>query len=160
LITTLRIAGFSLGGLVAGEGCFTVGPIGNRVDGSPRLRFGFQLEMAERDSPLISALQCFVGTGSIARRPPQRAGWLPTLKYTVGGRKGIRESVIPFCDEFLIVGAKQSQYLRWRDQFLEYEARFPSNWGAGPSPCAMPGCSKPVRGRGLCRAHYYRETGY
>ena len=42
---------------------------------------------------------------------------------------------------------------------MEYEARFPSNWGTGPSPCAIAGCDKPVRGRGLCRAHYYAATG-
>ena len=92
--------------------------------------------------------------------PPRRARWQPTVSYTVSGRRRHPRSVIPFCDTFLIAGAKRTQYLRWRERFRTYEARFPSNWGAGPSPCAIAGCDKPVRGRGLCRAHYYEATGY
>ena len=112
--------------------------------------------MAERDLAVVTALRNFIGVGSIDRRPPQRARWQPTVIYTVSGGRGIREAVIPFCDTFLIASAKRTQYLRWRERFMEYEARFPSNWGTGPSPCAIAGCDKPVRGRGLCRAHYYR----
>ena len=33
-------------------------------------------------------------------------------------------------------------------------------WGKGLSTCSVEGCDRPVRGRGLCRRHYYRATGY
>ena len=72
------------------------GPIGTRVDGSPRLRFRFALDDGgTRSSP---------GRGPARlprrrRRPPddhrERAGWLPTVKYSVSGRKGIREARHP-----------------------------------------------------------------
>jgi hypothetical protein len=149
-----------LAGLVAGEGCFTVGTLPPRVGGSPRLRFRFLVSMADRDLPLLIALRSFIGVGSIQYAAAPRVTWHPTATYSVSGRKGIREAVIPFCDTFLIASAKRTQYLRWRERFSDYEARFPSNWGAGPSPCAIAGCDRPVRGRGLCRVHYYRETGY
>jgi hypothetical protein len=152
--------GPALAGLVAGEGCFTVGPIGRRNDGSERLRFRFMMTMADRDLPAVSALRALVGAGSIMHRPPQRANCQPTVTMVVGGRRALREVVITFFDRHLIAGHKRTQYLRWREEFTAYEKRFPSNWGAGPSPCSVPGCDKPVRGRGLCRAHYYRETGY
>ncbi len=32
--------------------------------------------------------------------------------------------------------------------------------GKGPSGCSEFGCDRPVRGRRLCRSHYYRATGY
>jgi hypothetical protein len=146
--------------LTAGEGCFTVGSIGERNDGSERRRFRFLITMADRDLPAISALRSLLGVGSIMHRPPPRANCQPTVTLSVVSRKALREAVIPFFDRYLVAGHKRTQYLRWRDEFTAYEQRFPSNWGAGPSPCSMPGCDKPVRGRGLCRAHYYQETGY
>jgi hypothetical protein len=116
--------------------------------------------MAARDAAVVVALRDFIGTGSIARLAPRRATWQPTVSYSVTGRRGVRDHVIPFCDTFLIASAKHTQYVRWRYAFREYEQHFPSKWGSGPSPCAIDGCNKPVRGRGLCRAHYYEATGY
>ena len=118
------------------------------------------MTMADRDLAAVTALRDFIAVGSVMHRPPQRPNWLPTVTLSVTGRRGIRDSLIPFCDAYLIAGHKRAQYLRWREQFHDYETRFPSNWGAGPSPCAVAGCDRPVRGRGLCRAHYYEATGY
>ena len=56
--------------------------------------------------------------------------------------------------------AKRDQFDRWREEFDTYERAHPTQWGRGPSTCSEPGCHKPVRGRGLCRSHYYRATGY
>jgi hypothetical protein len=124
------------------------------------MRFRFGLTMADRDRAVVVRLRDAIGAGSIARQVPQRRGWQPTVTLSVSGRKSLREQAIPFFDEHLVAGDKRRQYLDWRRAFTEYEAHFPSSWGAGPSPCARPGCDRPVRGRGLCRAHYYEETGY
>jgi hypothetical protein len=118
------------------------------------------MTMAQRDLAAVTALREFIGVGSIMASPPQQPGWQATVTYAVSSRKAIRESVIPFCDRYLIAGAKRTQYRHWRQEFTDYEARFPSRWGVGPSPCAVDGCDRPVRGRGLCRAHYYEATGY
>jgi hypothetical protein len=160
LSSTLRSTAFVLAGLIAGEGCFTIGSLPPRVDGSPRRRFRFLLTMADRDLPALVALQGLLDAGGIHHTPPKRPGWLPTATFSMSGRWSIRSSLIPFCDEYLITSHKHAQYERWREAFVAYEQRFPSNWRAGPSTCAVAGCSKPVRGQGLCRGHYYRKTGY
>src|SRR4051812_1871739 len=107
--------GAALAGLVAGEGCFTVGILSPRVDGTPRRRFRFVVTMADRDLPVLEALRAFIGVGSVSRRPAQRSNWQPTATYTVAGRKGLREALIPFCDRYLLASHKRTQYLRWRD---------------------------------------------
>lgn len=157
-----RSIGFALGGFVAGEGCFTATSAGaDRVDGSTRTRFMFAVTVAERDRPMLEALQTFLdGRGSIRRYGPRNPRWLPQASYIVGSRKAIREVVIPFCDRFLLASAKAEQFDRWRRQFERYEEDHPTRWGRGPATCSEPGCTKPVRGRGLCRSHYYRATGY
>jgi hypothetical protein len=118
------------------------------------------MKMADRETEALRDLHRVLGVGAISFQPARRAAWQPTATYGIHSRRALRTALIPFCDEHLLWSFKRSQYLVWRDQFQTYEAHFPSNWGAGPSPCSIPGCDKPVRGRGLCRAHYYRETGY
>jgi hypothetical protein len=149
-----------LAGVIAGEGCFTVSPLPPRIDGTPRRRFRFVLTMADRDEAILEALRTCIGVGSMSHEPPRHLNCQPTATFSITGRKSLREALIPFCDRYLLATHKRTQYQRWREQFTAYEQRFPSNWGAGPSPCSVSGCDKPVRGRGLCRVHYYRETGY
>ena len=73
---------------------------------------------------------------------------------------GHREATIAFAERYLLPSAKRDQFEQWRAEMDEYLQAHPSRWGLGPSRCSQPGCEKPVRGRGLCRAHYYRATGY
>lgn len=158
----MESTGFVLAGFVAGEGSFYDTRAGDdRVDGSTRTRFVFQVTIAERDRQVLEALQTFLGNAGYIRDVAVRnERWLPLVTYRVHSRIGIRTKVIPFCDQFLLSSAKRDQYERWRDDFCAYEANHPTQWGRGPSICYEPGCDRPVRGRGLCRSHYYRETGY
>jgi hypothetical protein len=148
--------------VVAGEGSFwsTAATPALRKDGSPRVRFVFAISMASRDRKLILALREFLGVGALEEIPSPKERWLPQTRLTVGSRLAHRMATIPFADEFLLPCAKREQFERWRAQFEEYERRYPTRRGFGPSPCSQPGCDKPVRGRGLCRSHYYRATGY
>jgi hypothetical protein len=67
-----------LGGLVAGEGCVRWTERQERFsNGSPRLRFVFELSSASPDRPLLEALATVIGAGSIQDRGQRRAGWLP-----------------------------------------------------------------------------------
>lgn len=158
-------SGFSpwaLGGVVAGEGCFTVtrATPRPRVDGSTRLRFVFSLSMAERDRQIIEALRTILGVGSLHRKPARVAHHLDQVRLTVSGRRSHHRATIPFMDRYLLPSAKRCQYESWRDALYEHEEKHPSRFGKGPTPCSVDGCEKPVRGRSLCRSHYYRATGY
>lgn len=156
-----RRLGFAFGGLVAAEGTFTTSRmLPDRIDGTARSRFIFALTMAQRDRPLVVALREFLGAGSLTDRPRRDERWQPTTTLTISGRRTHHAMTIPFAEAYLLPCAKRTQYERWRDRLAAYESAHPSRIGQGPSTCRAPGCDRPVRGRGLCRAHYYRETGW
>ena len=153
--------GFTLGGLVAGEGSFCVTrKLPPATDGSVRLRFVFKVTMASRDRALLEDLRDFLGYGSIDDQPARKPHWQPTSTFTIGSIRGHRMATIPFAEQYLLASAKRRQFERWRDAMDSYEVAKPTRWGKGPSRCSEPGCDGPVRGQGLCRSHYYRATGY
>lgn len=157
----LHREGFMLGGFVAGEGSFIVTRrLPPFADGTPRLRFVFEVTVATRDRTLLHALRDFLEFGSITDRPPTKPGWQPTSTFHIGSMHGHRNATIPFAESFLLPCAKRSQFELWRTAFIAWEHDHPSRYGKGPSTCSEAGCEHPVRGRGLCRIHYYRATGY
>jgi hypothetical protein len=154
--------GFTLGGFVAGEGSFVVTSKTNPrhlKNGQPRKRFVFSVHVAQRDRLLLEALRSFLGYGVVYDTPPQRPTWEPTSVFAIGSLKGHREATIPFAESFLLPSAKRSQFEKWRAEMTAYEEMIGNRIGLGPSPCSMPDCEKPVRGRGLCRSHYFQATG-
>ncbi len=154
-------SGWSLAGFVAGEGCFSVTrKLPTYADGDPRLRFVFVVQVARRDRRLLEALQQTLACGSIHEKQPARAGWQPTSVFTVSGIRSHRERVIPFMDRHLLGGHKRHQFELWVRAMDAHELAHPTRWGKGPSTCNIAGCDRAVRGRGLCRSHYYRETGH
>jgi hypothetical protein len=161
LLELVRTVGFTLGGVVAGEGCFsTVRQRRPYRDGSPRLKFVFSMTMARRDLPLLEALRSFLGFGAIQHYRRGRRHWEPTSVLCINSIWAHRNATIPFAEAFLLPCEKRRQYEEWRDHLLAYDLAHPNRYGKGPSPCSIPGCDKPVRGRMLCRSHYYRATGY
>jgi hypothetical protein len=116
--------------------------------------------MASWDRDLLVGLGHFLGVGNVSDRPPRRPGWQPSSTFTVSSLQAIRQAVIPFCNRFLLASAKRTQFDLWVQALNSYQSYHPGRYGMGPSPCSEPGCDKPVRGRGLCRKHYYRATGY
>jgi hypothetical protein len=128
-------------------------------DGSPRLRFIFDLEVADRDRPLLVDLRELLGCGAIRdrQRDPR---WQPSSAYRISSAAQHRAATIPFAERFLPPSAKRDQFLRWRDALLAYERDRPTQWGRGRSTCRVHGCDLPVRGQGLCRSHYHRATGH
>jgi hypothetical protein len=156
------VSPWALGGLVAGEGCFSITRASTqpRRDGSMRLRFVFSVTMATRDREIVEALRNHLGVGSIEIKLPRDPRHLEQVRLTVNSRRAHFAATIPYMEQYLLSSAKRTQYERWRDALVEHELAHPSKYGKGPSPCSEPGCDKPVRGRGLCRSHYYRATGY
>jgi hypothetical protein len=116
--------------------------------------------MAQRDRPLLEALREFLGYGSLYDRSPPNGRWQPTVTFTVNSITAHRFATIPFADQFLLPSAKRTQFELWRRALDSYEKAHPNRYGKGRSSCSEPGCDRPVRGRGLCRTHYYGVTGY
>ena len=153
----VRVVGYTLGGFVAGEGSFIVTTGAKLADGSPRVRWVFDISVARRDQHLLVALQTFLGVGSVYMRPPRTPKLQPISSLTVSSRKAHRERVIPFAEHFLLPCAKRRQFELWRDALYHYESVTPPR---RRSTCSVEGCQGLVRGRRLCRSHYYRATGY
>ena len=152
--------GFTLGGLVAGEGSFIIVERGKQfADGSPRRRFRFQVTLASRDRRLLEALQSFLGVGSVNERTAQKANWLPTSVYELASLESATNVIVPFADRYLLPSAKRAQFESWRHELAAYTAAHPEV-NRARSICSVAGCDKFVRGRGLCRSHYYQATGY
>ena len=154
------VSGYTMGGFVAGEGCFCTARLPAFADGSRRLRFLFTVEVVSRDRSLLEQLRALLAFGSICDRPGRRPGHQPTSHFRVSSFRAHREATIPFAERYLLPSAKRRQFDRWRAEMEEYLRAHSSRWGQGPSPCSVAGCGKPVRGQGLCRSHYYRATGY
>jgi hypothetical protein len=152
--------GFTLAGFVAGEGSFCVSRHTPTVAGLPRVRFVFEVHVASRDRPILEALEEFLGYGSITDTPARKEGWQPESSFRISSLRGHRAATVPFCERFLLPCAKRTQYERWLGQLDAWERERPSKWGKGRSTCSAAGCDGLVRGRGLCRHHYYLATGY
>ena len=153
--------GHLLGGIVAGEGCFRSTERRERFsDGTARVRFVFEMSMTIGDRPILEALQAVLGAGSIQDRGSRRPGWRPECRLTIASESAHLRSTIPFGEEYLASCEKRRQFEAWRDALYAYRARRPTRFGAGPSSCSVEGCDGVVRGRGLCRHHYYEATGW
>ncbi len=157
-----EISPWALGGFVAGEGSFCVSRASTkpRADGSTRLRFTFSITVADRDRAILETLRAGLGFGSIQLRPRHKEHHLDAVCLTVSSRRAHFAATIPFMERYLLPCAKRRQFDAWRDALIEHDHAHPTQFGKGPSPCRIDGCEKPVRGRGLCRSHYYRATGY
>lgn len=157
----LETAAFTLGGLIAGEGSFSIARRRETfADGSPRLRFVFEIALADRDLNLLVALRNALSVGAIRRIAPRSEQWLPTAVLSVTGERNHLRATVPFCDRYLLPSAKRAQFERWRDQLIDYRQRRLLLRPPGRSTCRAAGCDGPVRGRGLRRHHYYLETGW
>ena len=160
LVEAYRLAGAALGGVVAGEGHF--GVTRKRPDfttGEARLtirvlgRDGDPRHGGARSAAEHPALRFDPG------RTPTQPHWQPIAYFSITSQRAHHAAVIPFADRYLVPGAKRDQFERWRSASYAYESFTRADMAVVP-PRAVPGCAEPVRGRGLCRRHYYRATGY
>ena len=111
--------GYTLGGIVAGEGSFSVTASGSRApSGVRRERYVFAVDMATRDRHVLEALQQRLGFGSITDRPARRAAWQPMSQFVVNSFRGHLAATIPFADQFLLPSEKRRQFERWREHLL------------------------------------------
>jgi hypothetical protein len=159
---TERAEALFLGGLVAGEGYFSCMKRRETfANGSPRLRFRFGISMAVRDRSLLESLRQVLGAGHLYEPPaPRDPRHQRSVTFSIDAVEDHKRATIPFAELFLPPSLKRAQFESWRAALLAYERERPTGWGRGASTCSMEECDRPVRGRGLCRSHYYRATGY
>jgi hypothetical protein len=81
-------------------------------DGTPRLRFVFQVGMAVRDRPLLESLQFFLSAGRIVDFQPRKPGWLPISRFEICDLRCHQRATIPFAERFLLPCAKGIQCSR------------------------------------------------
>lgn len=150
-----------LAGFVAGEGSFSISTTARQhLDGSPIKKFVFGVAVEAADLDMLEQLRCCLGYGSIRHVAPAKSHWKPQVVYTSNSLTAHWQATIPFADRYLLPCAKRDQFEAWREELERYVERHNIRCGRGPSPCSIEGCGKPVRGRGLCRSHYYRATGW
>jgi hypothetical protein len=130
------------------------------LNGEPIKKFVFQVQVQAQDVGMLNALQDFLGFGSIRYAPSQRSGWQPTYVYTINSLLAHQKATIPFVERYMFPCAKRDQFEVWKHAIEDYIERHKVRWGRGRSVCSEEECHRPVRGRGLCRRHYYRVTGW
>jgi hypothetical protein len=109
---------------------------------------------------LLESLRDALGVGAIRVVGPRKDYWKPLAVYTVNSLKAHWRATIPFFETYLLPCAKRVQFDAWRDSLERYVNRYNIRCGRGRSLCSVVGCGRPVRGRGLCRSHYHRATGW
>jgi hypothetical protein len=115
--------------------------------------------MARRDRDLLVVLREELGFGSIADRKQRNHRWQPISTLSVTSRKAHVAATIPFMETHLLAPTqKRREFELWRDALVSYDSMSPRK--VGRSTCSETGCDRVVRGRGLCRPHYYRATGF
>ena len=160
-VGSTELLGYALAGFVAGEGSFSVATSSRtHANGEPIRRFVFTVQVEIRDRALLEVLRDFLGVGSVRTRLARKANWQPEAAFDVTSIKAHQDATIPFADRYLLPCAKRDQFEAWRASMTAYVERFDVRWGRGRSTCSIDGCEQLVRGRGLCRRHYYRVTGW
>jgi carbonic anhydrase/acetyltransferase-like protein (isoleucine patch superfamily) len=105
-------------GFVSGEGYFSEQKNGKYIC------FGFGIEVNYRDRRTIEKIKEFFETGHIyERRRKTLVNKLDAhqIIYQVKDEKSLKNIIIPFFDNFLLKGNKKIQYLRWRENYLNYK---------------------------------------
>lgn len=145
--STSRSNGFMLGGLVAGEGCFTTTRwLPPFADEHPRLRFKFSVEMASRDRQLLERLRDFLGRGSIHDTPPAGRAGSPRAPFSSPHRSVTtrRPSLSPRHISWTPAsggssrnGRRLSEDTRTRTSGVRGEVALRAQWSGVTSQCAV-----------------------
>ena len=90
---------FMLAGFVAGEGSFVVTRrLPPFKDRTARLRFLFDVTVANRDRPMLEQLRSLLGLGAISDQQPAKPGWQPTSHFQIASIKAHLAATIPWAD--------------------------------------------------------------
>jgi len=139
-LATERLADF-VGGVVAGEGCFT------RTGIPPK--FTFSLGLGAADATTCSLLESLFGVGFLVHSARRRPHYDDEVSFQVRGLKDLVTVIVPFMDEHLPRSYKRVQYEAWRAELVDYW----DHRAKRVRPCEVSGCDEPRRAQGLCWRH-------
>ena len=146
--TTARLAteAAALAGFVAAEGCFT---------GTPGSSMQFAVGLGASDEASVRWLARFFGVGRVHHYPRRKPHYDDEVVFVVRRLRDLVEVIVPFMDEHLPPCHKRTQYDAWRAELMDYW----NTTARRARPCAIEGCGRPQRAKGLCRRHYYAAYG-
>ena len=138
------MAGF-IGGFVAAEGSFV------RVGEPPTFRFSVGLGAVDTIS--CHQLHDFLGCGRVHCSPRRKPHYDDEVIFVISAMGDHLAATIPFMDAHLPSSYKRQQYLRWRDEVLDYW----QHRARRRHPCTIEGCELPVKADGLCRPRLWEH---
>jgi hypothetical protein len=100
-----NISPWFLTGFTEGDACFCVS-----IRSSGGITAIYSIGLNEREHPLLIKIQSFFGTGNINKTPNNRA-----VYFTITAIAYLNSIIVKHFDSYPLVGAKQSNYLIWRE---------------------------------------------
>ncbi|PIR86604.1 hypothetical protein COU13_00050 [Candidatus Kaiserbacteria bacterium CG10_big_fil_rev_8_21_14_0_10_43_70] len=111
-------------GFIDGEGCFSVS-VGKHKTLKRRseIRPEFEIELRADDREILERICITIGAGRIYDLSYERYGWLPHVKYKIGGRKDMAQYLFPFLDKYPLQAKKRHDYRIFKEIVLMMERK-------------------------------------
>ncbi len=101
---------YYLGGLVDGEGCFSV-TFNRHKNNRIEVRLIFEIELREDDKEILERVKNTLKCGNIYYLSYERyRKWRPHFKYKVSNLKDIVQKVIPFFNKYPLQAKKKQSF--------------------------------------------------
>ena len=111
-------------GFIDGEGCFSIS-VGRHKTLKRRseIRPEFEIELRADDREILERICVTIGTGRMYDLSYERYGWLPHVKYKIGGRKDMVKYLFPFLDRYPLQAKKRYDYRIFKKVVLMMERK-------------------------------------
>jgi hypothetical protein len=106
-------------GFIDGEGCFSIS-VGKHKTLKRRseVRPEFEIELRADDREILERICITIGAGRIYDLSYERYGWLPHVKFKIGGRREMVEHLFPFLDVYPLQAKKRHDYRIFKEVVL------------------------------------------
>lgn len=111
-------------GFIDGEGCFSIS-VGKHktLKRGKEIRPEFEIELRADDREILERICLTIGTRRIYDLSYERYGWLPHVKYKIGGRKDMVKYLFPFLDKYPLQAKKKHAYKIFKQIVLMMERK-------------------------------------
>lgn len=111
-------------GFIDGEGSFSIS-VGKHKTLKRRseIRPEFEIEVRADDAEILERICITIGAGRMYDLSYERYGWLPHVKYKIGGRKDMVNHLFPFLDKYPLQAKKRHDYRIFKKVVLMMERK-------------------------------------